>query len=332
MAFVLSMLLKKYSPWIVGVVAVAGLVLINTDVFSPKTKEEQSSDTPSDESKVIPPAWVADLELWKEQNKEALSKYFSEGGGREEGGRMLAEMLRWNWSTEFGVNFAGVDVNEIFSLVTVPDSGSSLLEYLGSSSPRSGSFLVSFAKSNLEGAGFPDVDIRGISFAGAKASTSTWEKWMKMRGGRGMEGCNLSGVDLSGVNIHGVVLKGADLDNTGIRPDFSDNLPSKFDNTNLGGVSFEGRNLTGVSLRYCNLSRASISADQLLEVARSFGGSGLRGAILPSSDFVNKDVNGLTMQFADLGAVKLSEDQIKSIASQWSGMGLYGAKLPGASR
>lgn len=324
------MFFKRYAPWVAGTVAVLGLIFLNLDLaFYGKTGDDASNQilTSGVDSPQLPD-WVKDPQLWQDQNEQALSKYHNEKGGREEGAGMLAELLRWNWSTTFGVNLAGVDVGEIFTRIKIPDSEVNLLEYLGSSSARSGSFLISFAQSNLSGAVAPSANIRGISFAGAGGDTRTWESWMRIRDGRGLEGCNLLGVNLQGVNIHGVILKGANLDSTGLKPDFSDGLTDKLDDTRLNGVSFLGMDLEGVSLRYCNLKGSEIDADQLLTVARSNGGSGLRGAVFPKEDLTGKDVSTLTLQFSDLSNVKMSEDQVKTISGQWNGMGLYGAQLP----
>lgn len=330
MAIICSMFSKRYAPWLAGAFAVLGLILINLDpAFLGRTGDKASSESPAGatDSPQLPD-WAKDPQLWKEQNEQALSKYHNEKGGREEGEGMLAGLLRWNLSTTLGVNLSGVDVGNIFTRIKIPDSEVNLLDYLGSSSARSGSFLISFAHSNLSGAVAPNVNIRGISFAGAGGDIGTWESWMRIRDGRGLEGCNLSGVNLQGVNIHGVILKGANLDNTGLKPDFSDGLADKLDDTSLNGMSFLGLDLDGVSLRYCNLKGSEIDEDQLLTVARSNGGSGLRGAVFPKGDLTGRDVSTLTLQFSDLTNVKMSEEQVKTISGQWNGMGLYGARLP----
>lgn len=328
MAIISGMFFRKYAPWVVGGVAAVGLLAINSDLFFPNDGQVAEVPLSNDSPNVPAPDWVKDPSLWKERGQVAIDKYSKQDGQRAEGVAMLGEMLRWNWTTGYGVNLTGVDIGEVFAGIKMPDSKVSLLEYLGSSSARSGSFLISFAGSSLEGAIPPKVNIRGIDFSGAKASPNTWELWMKERAGRGMEGCNLAGVNLQGVNIHGVILKGANLSGTKIQPDFSDGLGEKFSDTQLHGVSFEGVDLAGVSLKYCDLSQTEITPEQLVTVAKSNGGGGLRGAILPKSDFSDKDVSGIAMQFANLTSVKMSGEQVKTIASQWNGMGLYGATLP----
>lgn len=322
---------KKYAPWAVGLLIAGALILTNTDILFSE-KEQVELESGDGNSNTDSPDWVRSLELWNKRNVAALEKYSKEGGEREEGERILAELVRWNWSTGFGVNLAGVNIGDVFGRIKMPDDTVSLLEYLGSTTANSGGSLVSFAKSNLSGAKPPQANLRGISFSEATADALTWEEWMRGRGGRGLEGCNMAGVNLQGVNVHGAILKGANLSGTRLRPDFSDGILGKFDDTNLAGLSFTDVNVAGVSLRYSDLSEATISADQLLEVARSKGGSGLRGAKLPVSDFTGKDVENLTMQFSDLSKVTISEQQIKTMTSQWNGMGLYGARLPVAAQ
>jgi uncharacterized protein YjbI with pentapeptide repeats len=329
MANINIMFLKKYLPLIVGLIGLAGLIFFLTGIKQDKSDAEDGesiAEVKRADVKAEGPDWTRDRTLWMKRKQLAIETYHS--NNREEGMAMLGEMLRWNWSTELGVNLTGVNVGEVLSRVKMPNSEVSIFDYLKASGSRSGSNWISFANSDLDGAIPPDTNLRGISFAGAKASGETWEAWMRERGGRGLEGCNLSETDLSGVNTHGVSLKGANLNNSGIKPDFSDGIMGKFDDTKLSGVSFDGLSLVGVSLRYSDLSKAKISSEQLVDVARSNGGSGLRGAVLPPSDFSGEAVDGLTMQFANLEKVTMTDQQLATIASQWNGMGLYGAIKP----
>jgi uncharacterized protein YjbI with pentapeptide repeats len=112
---------------------------------------------------------------------------------------------------------------------------------------RDWSGIASFAKANLTGATFGAVTLSQVEFSGAK-----------------LRGANLSGSDLTSAKFHGADLSFADLSNAALGgADFTN---ATLTGTNLSGASFNlmtkftGTMLQGVNLSGCDLRQAQFDA------------------------------------------------------------------------
>lgn len=261
---------------------------------------------------------------WSALNRKALEETLK---GGPEGARALARMLGWNRAKRFGVDLRGVELAEVFRAADGPAGEGSLFDYLKRGGDERLSKFMSLRHCDISGAKHPGVPLRGLDMSDVQADTATIEQWAGVLGGRGLMGVNLSGVALHDAKLDGVHLGGADLSYTGVevRPD--PKVPGKFNATRLFGLDLVGRDLRGLSLKKADLRMTAVRSGQLVDIAKSHGGGGLRGAKFPSVDMVFEDLSGVGLQFADMRQANLGNRQLNQVSRNLGGTGLYGAKF-----
>jgi uncharacterized protein YjbI with pentapeptide repeats len=253
------------------------------------------------------------IATWEYLNREALRLY---NAGSLSGTEFLGRMLRWNLSYKRGVDLTGVKLAEVFA--TIPTSGRRNLLELARDGGVIGGF-VSFANSTINGTEHPGTPLYGGDFTGAKFSADDLNKWARFRQGTGLFGMSLRSVDLSWLDQRGIHFTGADLSHSGLRPSFwkPDNLPNwvdrRFERCLMDGLEFEAGNLSGMSLRFADLRGTKMTAQQLIDVARSDNGRGIVGAKLPFVDLSGMDISGISFNSVDLGACVLDQRQLDTI-------------------